>query len=141
MARRRRGWRGGAVALAALVGACARLGDETQGVSRLSFEETAAPEVFTREGPALRDGPDGAPGLWAVVADLPRPERAVLEHVATGASVTVALFTAGSREAGPAIRISGEAADALGIGARTDEPVRVTALRREPRLRGTDDGF
>jgi hypothetical protein len=73
-----------------------------------------------------------------VVAGLPRPERATVENLETGAETSVALFAGGGNPAD--IRLSAEAADALGIG---DRPVRVrvTALRREPQLAVPDDGF
>ena len=77
----------------------------------------------------MRDAPDGAEGLWAAVAGLPRPERARIVNVDTGAEVVVALFAA-RRGSGAEIRLSNQAADALGIGDRPT-PVHITALRRQ----------
>jgi hypothetical protein len=125
--------------LAALPVACGLLpGREPRGALSLSFEDRAEPGVFSAEGAGRRDAPEGAGGLWAVVEGLGRPERGRVENLATGAAVTVALFAGGS--ANGEIRLSGEAADALGIA---DEPVRVrvTALRREPLLTPDHDAF
>jgi hypothetical protein len=127
------------VALAAL-GACALLPDgppEDQGL-RLKVEDRAEPGVYSREGPAVRDAPDGSPGLWAAVVDLPRPERALVVNPATRSEVVVALFAA--RQGSPAIRLSNEAADALGIGAGPAR-VRITALRRELEIDTTGGRF
>lgn len=103
----------------------------------LSFEEIASPDVFRFEGSAMRPGAPGAPGLWAAVPGLPRPERAEAVNLATGARVTLALFS-GSGET--VARLSDDAAEALGIAPGGRAPVRVTALRREPRLRDPQTG-
>lgn len=100
------------------------------GVINLRFEDVAAPSVFRREGMSRRAGPDAAPGLWAVLTDLPRPERAEIVHLRSGSRVRVALFAGGT--AGT-VGLSRAAAEALGIGAEP-APVRVTALRRVPRI-------
>jgi hypothetical protein len=130
----------GCMALAALA-ACGRLGGtpaEDRGL-RLSYEDRAEPEVFSHEGPAVRDRPDGAPGLWAAVVGLPRPERALVVNPANRAEVAVALFAA-RPGAGPGIRLSNEAADALGIG-EAPATVRITALRRELQIDTTRGRF
>ena len=142
MARR---WRGsiGGLALLALLAACGRIGDASDAAAdqpvRLRFEDRPEPDVFSREGPAARDGAKGSAGLWASVVGLKRPERGLVENTATGAEVVVALFAA--REgAEPAIRLSNEAADAIGIG-DAPAPVRITALRREPQIDTTKGRF
>lgn len=127
VARRGRGV-GGLILALALAG-CG-FGGEPGPPERLGFEDRLAPEAFEREAPAVRDAPDGAAGLWAAVPDLPRPERALVLNIANGDEVEVALF-AGRR--GTPVRLSVEAAEALGIG---DDPVnvRITALRRQPKI-------
>jgi hypothetical protein len=97
----------------------------------IAFETVATPAAFFREGPAIADPEGGASGFWAAVPRLPRPERALIVNPATGASVEAALFAGGAT--GTPIRLSGAVAEALGIGA-SPTPVRITALRREPRL-------
>jgi hypothetical protein len=103
---------------------------------RLSFEDQPEPDVFLHEGPAQRDASDGAPGLWAAVPDLAQPERALVVNVRNRRKVEVSLF----RARGGAAILSGEAADALGVGG-VAVPVRITALRREPRLDTTSGRF
>ena len=125
------------LALLAFVAACGNPGvaPTPEGAVRIRFVDREAPAAFSREGEALRDGPDGSPGLWAAVRGLPRPERAEVVNLANRRKVIVALFNAG--RTGADIRLSAEAADALRV---TDTaPVRITALRREPRI-GTTKG-
>jgi hypothetical protein len=127
-------WRGrgvGALGLTVVLAACGPAGapGTDPGAMSISFEDRAEPGAFEREGTAVRDGEGGAGGLWATVPGLPRPERARIVNLDTRAEATVALFDAG----GGSIRLSNEAADALGIGARPT-PVRITALRRLPQI-------
>ena len=122
-----------------MLAACAGPGTEAPDAERpfrLRFEDAPAPAAFGLEAAAVRDRAGGAEGLWAVVPGLPRPERATLVNLETGDETEVALFAGG---AGP-IRVSNEAADAVGIGA-DPVPVRVTALRRRPSLDTTMGRF
>ncbi len=124
-------WSSGAIralGLALLLAAC---GDREagDGAMQLSFEDRTEPGAFETSGDAVRDG-GGADGLWASVPGLPRPERALVRNLDSGAEVTVALFR-GSGRGG--IRLSGPAAEALGIGDRP-VPVRVTAVRSVPEV-------
>ena len=141
MARRWRISRIGGMTLLAALAACGRsdnapAGEGTHPV-RLTFEDRPEPDVFSLDGLAVRDDPKGSAGLWAAVVGLKRPERALVINTGTGRKTVVALFTARAGS-GPTIRLSNEAADAIGVG---DSPVqvRITALRREP-LVGTTKG-
>jgi hypothetical protein len=127
------------LAVLAVLAACGREDSPptAEGALRLTFEDRAEPAVFSREGTAIRDDPKGAAGLWAAVRGLPRPERALVENPANGRKVNVALFSASP--SGPDIRLSNEAADALGI---TDPAtVRITALRSELQIDTTKGRF
>jgi hypothetical protein len=130
---------GAALVVVATLAGCARQGGgapDAERPFRLSFEDRPAPVAFSLEAPAVRDRPGGAGGLWAVVPGLPRPERARVVNLATGAEAVVALFAGG-----PAgIRLSNRAADALGIAAEP-VPVRVTALRSRPSIATTGGRF
>ena len=131
-------FRRGAIVLTALLAACGDRGaaPDPDKPMHLRFEDAADPAAFSLEAPAVRGGAEGAAGLWAAVPGLNRPERARLVNPATGAAVVVALF---ARRDGP-IRLSAEAADALGIGDRP-ATVRVTALRSRPELDTTTGRF
>jgi hypothetical protein len=122
--------RRGALLLLALLAACGSAEAPGEGEIRFRFEDRAEPAAFSRAGPAVRDRPEGAAGLWAAVRGLPRPERALVENRRNGESVVVALFAA--PRSGPEIRLSNAAADALGITGAGE--VRITALRSAPRL-------
>jgi hypothetical protein len=122
------GCRGGSLALVLFLAACGGSAETDDGM-RIRFEDRAEPGAFERSGPAIRDRPDGAEGLWAAVPALPRPERAELVNLDSGDSVVVALFRTG----GDAIRVSNAAADAVGLGTE-GAVVRVTALRSVPEI-------
>ncbi|MFO1106405.1 MAG: hypothetical protein U1E34_09895 [Amaricoccus sp.] len=132
MAQRRRGWTGAAAALL-LLAACAPAAPRSgpDGALTIRFKDTAEPAAFELEALGRRDRPKGAQGLWVVVPQLRRAERAEVTNLTTGATATVALF-AGSVPRGE-VRLSNATAELLGIGA---DPVRVrlTALRSEPTL-------
>jgi hypothetical protein len=131
------------LALAAGLVACGRVAggaDEApRGGLQIRFEDKPEPAVFALEGPAVRDAPKGADGLWAAVAGLPRPERALVVNTGNRRKVVVALFAAPKGAAIP-VRLSNAAADALGIG-DAPEDVKITALRREPKVRTTGGRF
>lgn len=130
----------GALALALFVAACGGGRNvRPDAALDLSFEDRETPDAFSRDGVGRRAGTD-AGGLWAAVAGLPRPERALLQNTETGASVEVALFRARAGTPAQDIQLSAAAADALGIG-DAPAPVRVVALRREPSLAADADRF
>jgi hypothetical protein len=124
--------------LLGLLSACDRPGNPD--ALTVVLEETEEPGAFYREGLARRTASTDAPGLWAVVGNLPRPESATIRNPRTGAETTVALFAARRPVAATDIELSAQAADALGIGA---EPVAVTvtAVRVEPNLIVPKDVF
>lgn len=125
-----------ALALAAALAGCtpAQNGAErpVEDAVRFVVEPQTQPGAFDRRGFG-RAVAGGAEGLWAVVADLPRAESAVVSNLETGAEVVLALFRGPPGQGREDIWLSAAAAEALGIDGRP-RPVRVTALRREPRL-------
>lgn len=132
------GWGRCLVALA-LIGAlagCAHEAPPPPGGLKIRFEDKAAPGAFSVEAMALRDGLDGAAGMWAAVPGLKRPERAEVTNLGNGETVVVALYTG----RGTTVRLSGQAADLLEIGNRPVR-IRVTALRQAPRIDTTGGGF
>ncbi|HET9068775.1 MAG TPA: hypothetical protein VFN28_09020 [Amaricoccus sp.] len=133
--------RGGtpALLLLALLAACSRDAAPplAEGEFRIRFEDRAEPAAFSRAGTGVRDGEDGAAGLWVAVRGLPRPERALIETGTGRKSVVAALFAA--PRGGPDIRLSNAVADALGI--TREGAVRITALRSEPQIDTTESRF
>jgi hypothetical protein len=131
-------------ALVPLAVACARPDGNRDTASgeglQIRFEEQAAPGVFSRRTTARRDARDGTPGLWAAVPRLPRPESGRIENIATGDTVTVALFAAPRNANASEIRISDAAAQAIGMTGATAQ-VLVTAVRTEPRIGAAAEGF
>jgi hypothetical protein len=109
-------------------------GSGDEATLRIEMVQAEAPSVFAREGVGRREPEGSAAGLWASVAGLPRAERGRLRNLATGAEVIVALFVAPRGTDPQLIRVSTEAAEALGIGAGESAPVAVVALRREARV-------
>lgn len=127
--------------LAGVAAACSPTADDRAAASgrlRIDFEDQPAPEVFERQGEARRAAETAPGGLWGVVSGLSRAERAVVRDTATGAEVTVPLFSGPTD--GAAIVLSRAAADALGME-EGPVAVTVTALRREPTLQATRNGF
>lgn len=109
---------------------------------RLSFVDMLAPGAFDWTGPAVVVK-DGADGLWVVAPGAARAERVRVQVLGpgegsggegSGATTDVALFR-GAAGPGGAARLSAAAGEALGLTGPAR--VRITALRREPRLAGT----
>ena len=126
----------GAAGIAAALSACAPAAPEAArepaamvaGMA-FRFEDVLAPGVYSRSGPAVSEPAKAAAGLWAEAPGLMRAERGRVTNPATGASVDVALY----RGRGATIRLSPEAAEAVGVGSKP-VPVQITALRREPKV-------
>ena len=93
--------------------------------------EVEAPEVFQTTDSALWDGRPSLGGIWVASPDAVDPERVVMFNPATGKSVTGALFRRERDNPGPALQVSSDAAEALGMLAGQPTELRVTALRRE----------
>jgi hypothetical protein len=121
-----------ALAVMLVLAGCGLRQTEPEGAVQFALEDQLEPEVFQREGNARRDSDTAPGGMWGVVSGLARPERAVVRNLENDSEVSVALYS-GSPGGGTVIRLSPQAADALGVLDAT-VPVRVTALRREPRL-------
>jgi hypothetical protein len=99
----------------------------------IAFADVEAPEAFASTGAVLVDGGDGAPGFWAAVPGLDRPERALARRAEVdGGGVVVALFRGG----GGGARLSAEAGAALGLAPGETAELAIVALRREPQIIG-----
>lgn len=108
---------------------------------RSGNQDIEAPEVFQVTDTALWDGRPSLGGIWVASPDTVDPERVVMVNTANGQTVTGALFRRERDNPGPALQISSDAADALGILAGQPVEIRVTALRKaqaaEPALAET----
>jgi len=120
------------LALAACAPGPARERPERNAALRIEIEEILAPQVFLIDGEARVASVDGPPGLWAAAPGLPRPERGEVLNLATGDTVKVSLF----RASGRVISVSRAAAEAIGMVGTA--PVRLTAVRSEPRVLSFD---
>lgn len=83
----------------------------------------------TEEG--LWDGRPSLGGVWVAHPDVGDPERVIIRNQANGNFVIGALFRRERDNPGPALQVSSDAAEALGMLAGAPAELNVTALRRE----------
>lgn len=93
--------------------------------------DVEAPEIFQVTDTALWDGRPSLGGIWVASPDADDPERVLIVNTVSGQSVQGALFRRERDNPGPALQMSSDAAEALGILAGQPSEVRVTALRRK----------
>lgn len=98
---------------------------------KLVDRDVEAPEVFSITDMALWDGRPSLGGVWVASPDAVDPERVILRNTANGKFVIGALFRRERDNPGPALQISSDAANALGLLAGEPGKISVTALRRE----------
>lgn len=92
-------------------------------------QEVLAPDVFQVTDEALWDGRPSLGGVWVAAPDARDPERVEMHNIANGKTVTGALFRRERINPGPALQVSSEAAEALGMLAGQPAQLRVTALQ------------
>ena len=97
---------------------------------RLVERDIETPEVFDIRAPGLWDGAPTLGGIWVAHPHLKDPIRVVIRNLATQKFVIGSLFRNDPKPAAPAIRISSDAARALGIKANDAVQLSVTALSR-----------
>lgn len=129
------------VSLAALVGGCEGLPFGAVGGTaeeapvpasvRLVERDVEVPEVFQVADEGLWDGRPSLGGVWVAHPDVKEPERVIIRNLADGAFVIGALFHRERVGTGPALQVSSDAAEALGMVAGQPQRIEVTALRRE----------
>lgn len=93
--------------------------------------DVEAPEVFQVNEPGLWDGRPSLGGIWVAHPDVTEPERVRIVNTENGEEVIGALFRRERDLPGPALQVSSDAAEALGLLAGAPTTLRVTALRRE----------
>jgi rare lipoprotein A len=93
--------------------------------------DVEAPEVFQLTTQGLWDGRPSLGGVWVAHPDVTDPERVIIRNSTNGQFVIGALFRRERENPGPALQVSSDAADALGMLAGAPAELNVTALRRE----------
>ncbi|MFT4621068.1 MAG: rare lipoprotein A [Polaromonas sp.] len=106
-------------------------GQTASTTTRLVERDIEAPEVFQVSEQGLWDGRPSLGGVWVADANVQDPERVIIRNEANGQFVIGALFRRERTSPGPALQVSSDAADALGMLAGAPVQLNVTALRRE----------
>lgn len=119
------------------LGACGETGgtaspgdpSRTEIVSR----DVEAPGIFQVTEPGLWDGRPSLGGVWVAYpeVDVEQIGQVVIRNQANGRFVIGALFRRERETPGPALQVSSEAAEALGMLAGAPATLNVTALRRD----------
>ena len=104
-----------------------RAATSTQLVER----DVEAPDVFQVTEAGLWDGRPSLGGVWVAHPDVAEPERVIIRNRENGKFVIGALFRRERENPGPALQVSSDAAQALGLLAGAPAELNVTALRRE----------
>lgn len=102
-----------------------------EGGLKIEERDVEKPEIFTLRQMALWDGKPSFGGVWAALPDEVQPERVSITNMETGQSVMGSLFKREEQTPGPPIRVSSDAANALGIPPGQPTSVTVTVVRRE----------
>ncbi|MCF7700939.1 SPOR domain-containing protein [Loktanella sp. M215] len=97
----------------------------------LAERDVEAPEVFSLTEAGLWDGRPSLGGVWVAHPTVTDPERVIIRNTANGKFVIGALFRRELDNPGPALQISSDAAEALGVLAGSPATLSVIALRRE----------
>lgn len=99
--------------------------------AQLVETDVEAPDVFQITETGLWDGRPSLGGVWVAHPDVTDPERVIIRNPANGKFVIGALFRRERENPGPALQVSSDAADALGMLAGAPASLNVTALRRQ----------
>ena len=102
----------------------------TDGMA-LVERDVEAPEVFSVTEPGLWDGRPSLGGVWVAHPTVTDPERVIIRNTANDKFVIGALFRRELENPGPALQVSSDAAEALGMLAGSPATLSVIALRRE----------
>ena len=97
---------------------------------RLVERDIESPEVFDVSDAGLWDGHPTLGGIWVAHPDLKEPLRVVIRNLETQKFVIGNLFRNDPKQGAPALRVSSDAAQALGIKAGDTTRLNVTALIR-----------
>ena len=93
--------------------------------------DVEAPEIFQKTETGLWDGRPSLGGVWVAHPDVTDPERVIIRNETNGKFVIGALFRRERDNPGPALQVSSDAAEELGMLAGSPATLNVVALRRE----------
>ena len=93
--------------------------------------DVESPEVFSVTENGLWDGRPSLGGVWVAHPDVVDPERVIIRNQTNNNFVIGALFRRERDNPGPALQISSDAAEELGVLAGSPTLLSVIALRRE----------
>ena len=93
--------------------------------------DVEAPDVFGVTENGLWDGRPSLGGVWVAHPDVTDPERVIIRNENNGQFVIGALFRRERENPGPALQVSSDAAETLGMLAGAPSRLNVVALRRE----------
>lgn len=88
-------------------------------------------DIFTVTDRGLWDGRPSLGGIWVAHAAVGDAERVLVRNTANGVSIEAALFRRDINNPGPALQVSSDAAEALGMIAGQPAELYVVVLRRE----------
>ena len=94
-------------------------------------QDIEKPDVFSVTDSGLWDGRPSLGGVWVAHPDVDEPERVIICNTANDRFVIGALFRRERDNPGPALQVSSDAAEALGMLAGAPATLSVVALRRE----------
>lgn len=114
----------------AATGATAKAGGASDNV-KLVERDVEAPNVFKVSDKGLWDGRPSLGGVWVAHGSVKDPERVMIRNPSNGKFVVGALFRREFENPGPALQVSSDAAEALGLLAGQPQVLNVVALRRE----------
>ncbi len=92
---------------------------------------TPRPDLFSLQDEAIWDGRPSLGGAWIAHPDVGNPERVEVTDVASGQSITAALFRREAGLPGPVFQLSADAARELGVEPGLPVEVEVVAVRPE----------
>ncbi len=93
--------------------------------------DVEAPEIFSVSENGLWDGRPSLGGVWVAHPDATDPERVIIRNPTNDKFVIGALFRRERDNPGPALQVSSDAAEELGMLAGAPQSLSVVALRRE----------
>jgi len=94
-------------------------------------QDIEKPDVFSVTDSGLWDGRPSLGGVWVAHPDVDEPERVIIRNTTNDRFVIGALFRRERDNPGPALQVSSDAAEALGMLAGAPATLSVVALRRE----------